>query len=128
MFPEGTRSQEEKLLPFKKGPFHLAIQSQSMIQPVVVSKYHFLNAKHKYFERGTYNKHKTVAFVHFINSIFSVHVSGHSIISVLPEISCKGLTKDDLPQLLEKTQNLMQAHYEELSKESRLINHHLTVY
>lgn len=52
MFPEGTRSQKDKLLPFKKGPFHLAIQSQSMIQPVVVSKYHFLNAEEKYFKRG----------------------------------------------------------------------------
>lgn len=63
--------------------------------------------------------------VKFIFVLFDV---GHSIISVLPEISCKGLTKDDLPQLIEKTQNLMQAHYEEISKESRRINHHLTVY
>lgn len=52
---------------------------------------------------------------------------GHNIISVLPSISCKDLTKDDLPQLMEKMQNLMQAHYEEISEESRRINYHLAV-
>lgn len=53
IFPEATRSQQERLLPFKKGAFYLAIESQSMLQPVVVSKYHFVNSKHKYFKRGT---------------------------------------------------------------------------
>lgn len=51
-FPEGTRHQGDKLLPFKKGAFFIAVQSQSMIQPVVVSKYTFLNAENKSFGRG----------------------------------------------------------------------------
>lgn len=52
IFPEGTRSQNNRIMPFKKGAFHLAIDSQSMIQPVVVSKYHFLSSKEKYFDKG----------------------------------------------------------------------------
>lgn len=41
MFPEGTRSyaKEPMLLPFKKGAFHLAIQAQVPIVPVVVANY-----------------------------------------------------------------------------------------
>lgn len=51
-FPEGTRHQGDALLPFKKGAFHIAVQSGSAIQPVVVSRYWFLNSKRKIFGRG----------------------------------------------------------------------------
>lgn len=51
-FPEGTRHQGDTLLPFKKGAFHIAVQSQSAIQPVVVSKYWFLDSEKKWFGRG----------------------------------------------------------------------------
>lgn len=50
--PEGTRHQGDTLLPFKKGAFSIAIQSKSMIQPVVISKYIFLDSKNKIFGRG----------------------------------------------------------------------------
>lgn len=50
MFPEGTRNLSDKLLPFKKGAFHLAIASQCPIQPVAVDRYTFLS-KHR-FESG----------------------------------------------------------------------------
>lgn len=52
ILPEGTRHDGWQLLPFKKGPFHIAIQSQSSIQPIVVSKYTFLNSKLKIFSKG----------------------------------------------------------------------------
>lgn len=56
-FPEGTRHQCETLLPFKKGGFHIAVQSQSYVQPVVVSKYWFLDGDKKIFDRGEWCLH-----------------------------------------------------------------------
>ena len=37
VFPEGTRSKDGKLLPFKKGPFHLAMESGVEVLPVSIS-------------------------------------------------------------------------------------------
>ena len=36
IFPEGTRSPDGKLLPFKKGPFHLAMESGVPVIPVTI--------------------------------------------------------------------------------------------
>jgi 1-acyl-sn-glycerol-3-phosphate acyltransferase len=36
VFPEGTRSPDGKLLPFKKGPFHLAMESGVPILPISI--------------------------------------------------------------------------------------------
>jgi 1-acyl-sn-glycerol-3-phosphate acyltransferase len=37
IFPEGTRSVDGRLLPFKKGPFHLAMDSGAPVVPVTIS-------------------------------------------------------------------------------------------
>lgn len=53
MFPEGTRNKNpEKLLPFKKGAFRVAICCQIPIVPVVYSPYYFIDGKTFYFGKG----------------------------------------------------------------------------
>ncbi|CAG8569380.1 5533_t:CDS:1 [Ambispora gerdemannii] len=55
IFPEGTRGhlQEANLLPFKKGAFHLAVQAQIPIVPVVVSNYSDIyDSKRRIFKGG----------------------------------------------------------------------------
>ncbi|XP_034171031.1 1-acyl-sn-glycerol-3-phosphate acyltransferase beta isoform X1 [Osmia lignaria lignaria] len=94
IFPEGSRHSGSTLLAFKKGAFHLAIASQMPIQPIIVSKYYFLSSKLKIFN------------------------SGVSYITILPAISTKGLTKEDLPRLMEDTYQVMSKSFLETSKEA----------
>ncbi|XP_054270184.1 1-acyl-sn-glycerol-3-phosphate acyltransferase alpha-like isoform X2 [Macrosteles quadrilineatus] len=93
MFPEGTRHLGDELLPFKKGAFHVAIASQTPVQPVVVSKYHFLDSE----------KH-----------IFN---TGRCVIKILPPIPTEGLTKVDIDSLVSKTRALMSEEFKKLSAE-----------
>lgn len=97
LFPEGTRNSQDILLPFKKGSFHIALQSKCPIQPVVISKYWFLNSDEKVFR------------------------SGHAIIHILPEISTDDFNKDTLTDLVDKTYNIMQMEYTKLSQELKLL-------
>ncbi|XP_065346649.1 1-acyl-sn-glycerol-3-phosphate acyltransferase alpha-like [Cloeon dipterum] len=94
MFPEGTRHRGAELLPLKKGAFHLALNAQCPIQPILINNYHFLD-------------HKTHRFD-----------SGHTIIQVLPAIETKGLTKEDMPALMEKVYNAMNVGYKKLNEKT----------
>jgi len=86
IFPEGTRNGSKglKLLPFKKGAFHVAIAAGAPIIPVVVSEYDFLDYRTWKFD------------------------AGHAVIRVLPSISTKQYTRDNIDDLINKTQNQMQ--------------------
>lgn len=55
LYPEGTRNESDKLLPFKKGAFHVAVQNQLNIQPVVTSRFRFLDSKRRIFSQGIVN-------------------------------------------------------------------------
>ncbi|CAH0389204.1 unnamed protein product [Bemisia tabaci] len=93
MFPEGTRHIGDELLPFKKGAFHVAIASQTPIQPIVVSRYYFLDSKTYKFD------------------------AGKSVIEILPAIPTAGLTKNDIGELIEKTRTVMNNAYKKLTQQ-----------
>ena len=98
IFPEGTRSYFDKpdLLSFKKGAFHMAIQAQVPIVPIVVANYsNVLNTKKKIFRPGTIP------------------------IKVLQPIETKGLSKDDMQGVLEETRRKMLEALQELTEHAR---------
>lgn len=37
VYPEGTRSRDGRLQPFKKGPFYLAMETQAPVVPIAIS-------------------------------------------------------------------------------------------
>ncbi|XP_026716413.1 1-acyl-sn-glycerol-3-phosphate acyltransferase beta [Athene cunicularia] len=79
VYPEGTRNCTGDLLPFKKGAFHLAVQAQVPVIPVVYSSFTtFYNPKKKLF------------------------TSGKIKVEILPPIETKGLTSDDVSDLTDR--------------------------
>lgn len=94
IFPEGTRNGAKGLsmLPFKKGAFHIAIDGQLPILPVVISEYDFLDARKMIFRPGKVT------------------------IKVLPRIETSGYTKDSIDDLVSLTRNSMIETLKEISK------------
>ena len=98
IFPEGTRSYAEEpvMLPFKKGAFHLAVQAQVPIVPIVVANYSaVLNVKRKIFK------------------------SGCIPIRVMKPIETKGKAKEDVDTLLEQVRKGMMAELTTLTGKAR---------
>lgn len=94
IFPEGTRRNTGQLHPFKKGAFHVAIDAQLPILPIVYSSYRtFLDDKQKQMN------------------------SSRIIISTLPPIQTTGLTKIDLDRLMQHTYDVMNKEYHLITKE-----------
>jgi len=98
IFPEGTRSYYDTpdLLPFKKGAFHLAVQAQVPIVPVVVANYsNILDVRKKIYRAGTIP------------------------LKVLKPIETKGKTKEDVDALVEETRNVMLAELKNITVQAR---------
>lgn len=105
MFPEGTRSYSSTptLLPFKKGAFHLAVQAQIPVIPLVVSNTSNLYSMKLFnFNRGEIN------------------------IKVLDPIPTVGLTKEDVPKLTEEVYKRMKTAVDELGM-STVYGEHVTL-
>ncbi|XP_055609730.1 1-acyl-sn-glycerol-3-phosphate acyltransferase alpha-like [Uranotaenia lowii] len=94
VFPEGTRRNTNEIHPFKKGAFHVAVRAQIPIMPVVYSSYgSFLDDKAKILNNG------------------------HVIVTTLEPIETKGLTCDDIPDLMDRVRNVMIETFKATTKE-----------
>ncbi len=86
VFVEGTRALPGELPPFKKGAFHLALQTDAPVVPVAIKNTDCLMGK----KRG-------VLYTGEIEMVF------------LPPIETKNLTEQDLPDLLKQVRGTIAA-------------------
>ncbi|XP_053328646.1 1-acyl-sn-glycerol-3-phosphate acyltransferase beta [Spea bombifrons] len=92
IYPEGTRNISDDLLPFKKGAFHLALQAQVPIIPVVYSSFSSFYDKRKLLFTG-----------------------GTIKVEILPKIEISGLTEADISDLTESCYQTMRQVFFRLS-------------
>lgn len=93
LFPEGTRNHAKGLtmLPFKKGAFHVALDGEMRILPVVISEYDFLDSNKMIFRPG------------------------RARIKVLDPIDTSVYTKETVNELVEVTRGRMLEALKEIS-------------
>jgi 1-acyl-sn-glycerol-3-phosphate acyltransferase len=94
VFPEGTRSTGDEMLPFKTGAFALAVEAQVPVLPIAIAGTRGAMAKHS-FQVG----HATAAC------------------RVLDPVPTAGLTADDVPDLRDRVRSLIDAARRELQAE-----------
>lgn len=94
IFPEGTRNTSKTLLPFKKGPFHMAIAAQVPVVPLISS---------------TLSK--------ALNWEEKKMPGGKMVVKILPPIYTDGMTEKDVDSL---TQTVRQKMQEALDDANRL--------
>lgn len=95
MFPEGTRSETDEMLPFKEGAFRLAVDSGVPILPVVVRGTRSALPKHGW----RFGK-------------------SHAEVRVLEPIETASLTTRDVTALTEQVRNLISAERETMRLKS----------
>lgn len=81
--PEGTRSATQRLLPFKKGPFHMAMQGGVPVVPIVIRNASSLMPPHTLVVK-----------------------SGTVDVAVLPPISTDDWTHDNMNQKIDEVRNM----------------------
>lgn len=91
--PEGTRQEEPRIGPFKKGPFVFAIESQVPIVPIVL--------------KGTFD-----ALPKGSRVVNAGRLTRTVKLRVLPAIETKGMGREDLNRLMEDVRERMVGAYE----------------
>ncbi|MDI3288962.1 lysophospholipid acyltransferase family protein [Polyangium sp. 15x6] len=94
IFPEGTRSSDGEIKPFKDGAFRLALETGIPILPVAVAGTRHAIPKNSW--------------------VFGVKCQAR--IEVLPPIDVKGMTMDDLETLRERVRGDISSAFERLGK------------
>ncbi len=84
IFPEGTRSPDGRLLPFKKGGFYLALKSGCDIVPL------YIKGTHEIAPKGSWTMKK-----------------GNYVLFIGKPVSVKGYRKRDVERLMEKVRSEM---------------------
>lgn len=97
--PEGTRSREGKMLPFKKGAFVMAQQSKAPIYPIVISGSFDLMPRHAWTPKP-----------------------GEMWLKFLPPIETKDWKTEDLDRHIEAIRSNMIAELEKMDQERRRSN------
>lgn len=90
--PEGTRQKEEKLAPFKAGPFVFAINAQALIVPVIIKGAAYALPNNSYFPMWRRWSHTIT-------------------VRILPAIDTKSYTLDQRPELQKKVFEVMNSNY-----------------
>jgi 1-acyl-sn-glycerol-3-phosphate acyltransferase len=90
VFPEGTRSPDGRLLPFKKGGFHMALDSEFPILPITIRGSRRLMGKKSFLPRP-----------------------GTITVCVHPLRPTDGLTASDIPQLMQEVRSVIESGLEE---------------
>lgn len=90
--PEGTRQHEEKLGPFKAGPFVFAINTKAPVVPVVIKNASTILPKHSVLPNWGEWRHDIQVII-------------------LPAVSSEGYTVKDRPILQEKVRDEMQPYF-----------------
>lgn len=93
VFAEGTRAMPGELLPFKKGAFHLALQTGAPIVPVAIKNTDWMMGKQT-----------------------GVAYAGEIAMVVLTPIETAGKTADDVMELLLKTRTAIASQLKTKSK------------
>ncbi|MCZ8203903.1 lysophospholipid acyltransferase family protein [Gemmatimonas sp.] len=94
IFPEGTRSKTQEMLPFKDGAFRLAIESQAPVLPIAVAGTRNAMAK------GTFR-----------------FLRAHAVAQVLEPIDTAGMTMDDIGRLKQMARERIDAGRRALAAE-----------